>query len=203
MAAAQLVSLEAVLRLHFPGDYLCPVKLGEKQPAFSHKGVSGTKPTAHATRPWRHAPLERPSRPRLPALTSHHPYSHARYRLQGTWSWAKWTKHNKECLAGQQDVCILLQEIVCVDVDSVEQALELEGRFPILTRTVMESTKRGRHYYFARTENCDVQGFFDGAGQVRQGSRALPPFVAAPSLTFFSPPRTHAPLSAARARRGL
>ena len=131
-----------------------------------------TQPAPGGARPFR-APRARAS------LLSHHPYSHARHRLQGTWSWAKWTKHNKECLAGQQDVCILLQEIVCVDVDSVEQALELEGRFPILTRTVMESTKRGRHYYFARTE-------------VRQGSRAPPP-VAAPSLTFPPPPRTPPP----------
>jgi len=187
MAAAQLVSLEAVLRLHFPGDFLCPVKLGEKQPAFSHKGVSGTKPnSAHPRSPrTRRAP-----RARAP-LPSHHPSSHARYRLQGTWSWAKWTKHNKECLAGQQDVCILLQEIVCVDVDSVEQALELEGRFPILTRTVMESTKRGRHYYFARTEVSE------------QGSRALPPFVAVPPSPPPPPHTPHSPLSAELRRAGL
>jgi hypothetical protein len=53
--------------------------------------------------------------------------------------------------AEKDDVGIVLACLVVVDVDSVEQALALEARFPVLHEVPMENTRRGRHYFFLRT----------------------------------------------------
>lgn len=56
-----------------------------------------------------------------------------------------------------------------VDVDSAEQAAALEARFPVLTTAPRESTKRGKHYFFARSARCDRDGYYDGHGQREKG----------------------------------
>ena len=87
----------------------------------------------------------------------------------GVWSWKKWRSyaysnyHNK-------DVCVLLQDLCVIDVDSEEQAIALEREFgSALARCPVEKTRRGRHYWFRRSRLCDQAGYFDSRSPVVKG----------------------------------
>jgi hypothetical protein len=85
----------------------------------------------------------------------------------GSWTWAKFDKF----LEGyaEEDVCVLLRDLIVVDVDSVEQARKLEERFPCLLEAPAERTRKGMHYFFARSVRADADGYYDGAGQRERG----------------------------------
>lgn len=93
--AQSLSALEGALKGHFPGDVLCSVRAGTKQPDHCHRG--------------------------------------------GSWRWEDWEKVRICCAAGRKrlDVCIILQGLAVIDVDTEEQALALEAKFPILTACPM------------------------------------------------------------------
>ena len=56
------------------------------------------------------------------------------HHKNGKWGWTEWQRERATCVGKNRlNVCIILKDIVCIDVDSVEQALDLEERFPILT----------------------------------------------------------------------
>jgi hypothetical protein len=82
----------------------------------------------------------------------------------GTWSWDEW----KYCISTDA-ACILLRDLVVIDVDDDKLSNELETSYPILLSVPCAETKRGRHYYFQRTVACNEEGFFDGKAQVVQG----------------------------------
>ena len=127
----------------------------------------------------------------------------------GSWTWAQYDALDK---SKDVDYAIILQELAVIDVDSEEQARLLAERFPALRVAPRESTRRGMHFFFARssacaalrgaagetrgrdsgerrvsarararardalssappaaTDRCDVEGFYDGAGQVERG----------------------------------
>ena len=65
------------------------------------------------------------------------------------------------------DICILLQDLCIIDVDSNDLADELEAHYPLLKTVPTEQTRRGRHYWFRRSELANSRGFFDGAAQVQ------------------------------------
>ena len=71
-------------------------------------------------------------------------------------------------VSGAFDVCVLLKDLVVIDVDSVAVADALEAEFPILNDVPTEATRRGRHYWFRRSAVCDERGYYDGAAQVRE-----------------------------------
>lgn len=82
----------------------------------------------------------------------------------GAWSWALWRSHLDQLTSnrGDKSVCVLLQSLCVIDVDSEEQALELESRFgDVLDGVPTERTARGRHYWFRRSELCDSEEYFD------------------------------------------
>ena len=70
--------------------------------------------------------------------------------------------------AADADVCVLLKDLCVVDVDSERVAVALEAEFPELSAAPMEQTRRGRHYWFRRSAECDAGGYYDGAAQVRE-----------------------------------
>ena len=62
----------------------------------------------------------------------------------GDWCWTKW-KQVRNTLR-PQDICVLLQTLCVIDVDSEEQAVELEKLFgDVLSRCPQEKTANGRH----------------------------------------------------------
>jgi hypothetical protein len=52
-----------------------------------------------------------------------------------------------------------------VDCDCVGVADALERRFPVLLDAPMETTRKGRHYFFRRSALADARGYYDGARQ--------------------------------------
>jgi hypothetical protein len=85
-----------------------------------------------------------------------------------SWTWRKYNWHKSR---NQQtsDVAILLFDICVLDFDVVEIADQFEERFPILREVPMETTRRGRHYFFERSLFADAFGFTDGCSQVVKG----------------------------------
>ena len=74
------------------------------------------------------------------------------------WSWHLYDGvHNRRRL----DVCVLLKDLCVVDVDTRELEEELEAMFPALREAPKERTKRGAHYWFARSPEADRDGHFD------------------------------------------
>lgn len=61
---------------------------------------------------------------------------------------------------------IALRDLCVVDIDDHAMARPLEGRFPALKRAPCEKTKRGFHYFFARSPLADELCFYDGCGAV-------------------------------------
>ncbi len=84
----------------------------------------------------------------------------------GQWTWSSF---NAKMKPKTDDLCILLKTLCVIDVDSVEQASALEERFPILREVPCELTKRGKHYFFARSPQADILGYYDGPAQRVKG----------------------------------
>ena len=69
----------------------------------------------------------------------------------------------------ENDLGLLLYDLCVVDVDTKEQASALEKRFPELLKAPAVTTKRGVHYYFARSPLADKAGYYDSHGAVEEG----------------------------------
>lgn len=145
--AILLHNTESWLRVQYPHDVMMPCAKGTKRPLYMHRN-----------------PL--------------------------TWSWHQFdvsvrssTRHARDrgaappgatCAAYQQflqehDVGILLQDLCVVDVDDLALATELEERFPVLKQVPREQTRKGRHYFFERSELANRHGYYDGASQRIRG----------------------------------
>lgn len=78
----------------------------------------------------------------------------------GRWSWYSYlTKQTN------RDVGVLLVDLCVVDVDCHNIAATLEAKFAILNCVPCEITEKGRHYFFARSDKADIDGYYDGARQ--------------------------------------
>lgn len=92
----------------------------------------------------------------------------------GAWTWAEWDaffdsprglpQGNRREKYNGHDVAILLRDMAVLDFDTLEAAEQFERRFPELARAPMETTKKGRHYYFARTDAMDAARLYDRPG---------------------------------------
>ena len=71
------------------------------------------------------------------------------------WSWGEYSQCVKT-----DTICILLRDLVVIDVDDIKQASKLEETFPILLIVPTVKTTRGKHYYFKRTVACDEEVSF-------------------------------------------
>ena len=67
------------------------------------------------------------------------------------------------------DYSLILNDLCVVDIDSDELVGEMERSFPELKRAPRVRTPRGMHYYFTRSNEAYEHGYYDGAGQRRQG----------------------------------
>jgi hypothetical protein len=92
----------------------------------------------------------------------------------GRWTWAKLSKFLFSIRADGEndkafDACLLLNDLCVIDVDTLELAEELERTFPLLASVPRVATKRGRHYWFQRSTDADLRGYYDGAAQRVKG----------------------------------
>lgn len=88
----------------------------------------------------------------------------------GEWTWNAydaWCQHNDH--SAKHSACLILKNICVIDVDDLATAGEMEDLFPILKLVPTALTKRGKHYWFARSAAADRHGYYDKAGQRRKG----------------------------------
>lgn len=100
----------------------------------------------------------------MPAINKRPMFSHKR----SCWSWELFSSF-KESRPYHEDFGVLLKTLCVIDVDTVEQVLEVENKFPYLLKVPTEKTLSGKHYWFLRSELADMDGYFDGPGQVVRG----------------------------------
>ena len=81
------------------------------------------------------------------------------------WSWAKFRKAINQTLRESSDinVGILVKSLLVIDIDDESLVDDWELKYPVLKQVPMEKTRKGRHYFFARTAYCDDLGLFDKA----------------------------------------
>lgn len=63
----------------------------------------------------------------------------------------------------------MLKTLCVLDFDDLSMAEAFEGEHPELGRAPMETTRKGRHYFFKRSAMMDAQGYYDGARQMGGG----------------------------------
>ena len=78
----------------------------------------------------------------------------------GQWKWENFLQYKANSFDGL-DIAILLKDLVVIDIDNKELIDEYESKFPILKACPCETTRKGGHYYFKRTQKCDELKLYD------------------------------------------
>ena len=56
----------------------------------------------------------------------------------------------------------MLIDLAVLDLDSLEEVCHWENEWPVLNTVPMETTSKGKHYFFLRSPLCDKLGLTDG-----------------------------------------
>ena len=82
-------------------------------------------------------------------------YRHAR----GKWDWDLLNMHYKQTgFEVGMGVGLLLIDLAVLDLDTLEEVYQWETEWPALNNVPMETTSKGKHYFFQRTPLCDELG---------------------------------------------
>ena len=83
--------------------------------------------------------------------------------------WDLWERKGRDRC--DQGICLILRgDLIVMDVDDHSWCDRMEKSFPEITRTVIQRTKKGKHYFFKRTPGCDSANLLDGARQILSGT---------------------------------
>ncbi|KAL0019615.1 hypothetical protein WJX77_002028 [Trebouxia sp. C0004] len=94
----------------------------------------------------------------IPLGTKNPLYKHA----QGKWNWALLNIHYKQTgFQVDKGVGLLLIDLAVLDLDTLEEVYHWETEWPVLNHVPMETTSKGKHYFFLRTPLCDELGLTD------------------------------------------
>ena len=99
----------------------------------------------------------------MPCSTDKTPkYAHK----DGQWTQEKAIKSLKECL-DHGALILLTKDLIVIDVDDEEWVREIETMFPEMCETIQCKTRKGKHYYFSRTDGCDVIDLHDSVRKMK------------------------------------
>jgi phage/plasmid-associated DNA primase len=91
----------------------------------------------------------------------------------GQWTLEKCKGSMKECF--EHGALILLNKnIIVVDIDEETWVSRMEEEFPMIKDTMICNTRKGKHYYFKRTEECDVANIYDSIRKMRIEGKVIP-----------------------------
>lgn len=95
----------------------------------------------------------------IPLGTKNPLYKHARDK----WNWKLVNSHYERTgLQVDKGVGLLLKDLAVLDLDTLEEVDHWETEWPVLNDVPMETTSKGKHYFFLRTPLCDKLGLTDG-----------------------------------------
>lgn len=95
----------------------------------------------------------------IPLGTKNPLYKHAR----GKWDWALLQNHYKRTgFQVDKGVGLLLIDLAVLDLDSLDEVDHWENEWHVLNNVPMETTSKGKHYFFRRTPLCDELRLTDG-----------------------------------------
>ena len=102
---------------------------------------------------------KKPTNLLIPLGTKNPLYKHAR----GKRNWERLNLHYKQrgC-QNNEKVGVLLIDLAVVDLDTLQEVYDWETEWPVLNDVPMETTRKGKHYFFMRTPLCDKLGLTDG-----------------------------------------
>lgn len=79
------------------------------------------------------------------------------------WKWALLKIHYKRTgFQVDKGVGLLLIDLAVLDLDTLEEVCHWEIEWPVLNDVPMETTSKGKYYFFLRTPLCDELGLTDG-----------------------------------------
>ena len=73
----------------------------------------------------------------------------------GQWTQEKAKRSLKECL-DHGALILLTKDLIVIDIDEEEWVGKLETMFPEMCETIQCKTRKGKHYYFSRTPDCEL-----------------------------------------------
>lgn len=85
-----------------------------------------------------------------------------------------WETFQKTIFKDNGNIGILLKDLVVIDIDCKEYVEYFEKMFPILADVVSEETKKGKHYFFKRTQLCNEYKINDLARCLKVDNIKLP-----------------------------
>ena len=79
------------------------------------------------------------------------------------WTWDAWDSKRAALVARCKtwDLAILSRTLFVIDADSQEAASYLQETYPYLDGCCSATTRKGMHFYFTRTSQCDALNIFD------------------------------------------
>jgi hypothetical protein len=82
----------------------------------------------------------------------------------GSYDWSKIYNEDDHIVFTKDGyVGIILKDLMVIDIDDKSLVTNWENMFPILKTVVSAETKKGKHYYFKRTELADAYKIYDKA----------------------------------------
>ena len=124
----------------------------------------------------------------IPLGTKKPLYKHA----QGEWNWERLYTHYKQTALQIDDgVGILLKDLAVIDLDTLEEVSRWESEWPVLNEVPMETTSKGKHYFFLRTPLCDELGLTDGPLSRTADLKSITATGTAGAIVFVNLPESY------------
>lgn len=112
-----------------------------------------------------------PECPLMPSSKDKCPmYKHA--QKTSNFLWEKWAENKHKINHGV--LLLLRDDIIVIDIDDQKYVDWFEEKFPSFKSTAVQKTKKGKHYFFKRTQKCDDMSLFDGARQFEYNGDVFP-----------------------------
>ena len=86
----------------------------------------------------------------------------------GQYTWEDWDTCMKKNGHKYTDFGLLVRTMVVVDADSTEAVALLESKYPALLECPCVQTRKGKHYYFLRSDLCEEKNVTDSTGVWKQ-----------------------------------
>lgn len=82
--------------------------------------------------------------------------------------WYKWNANGERHVQQGHPIGLTLrQDLIVFDIDDEAWCEYLKEKFPSFTLTPCCKTKKGAHFYFRRTQQCEALGIYDGARNLK------------------------------------
>lgn len=100
-------------------------------------------------------------------------YAHKNVETSELWlMWDQFKKKHGDVSNGI-GLC-LRKDLIVIDIDDKNLCDDFERRYPEFTQTATQETRKGKHYFFKRTDKCNLLEIYDSPRGIVENNQALP-----------------------------